>query len=77
MPDSLCPLLKFPVMKEISSGDVMCSMATIVNNTVLSNLKVFESKFLNLSAQEKQFVIVLIILISGVQHNVLIMHSVQ
>ena len=50
---SLCPLFKFPVMKEVSSGDVMCSMATIVNNTVLHNLKVDESKFLNLSAQEK------------------------
>jgi len=53
MTGSLCPLFKFPVMKEISSGDVMCSMATIVNNTVLHNLKVDESKFLNLSAQEK------------------------
>ena len=53
MTGSLCPLFKFPVMKERSSGDVMCSMTTIVINTVLHNLKVVESKFLKLLAQEK------------------------
>lgn len=47
---------KLTVIRWISSRELTYSMATIVNNTVLSILKALREYILKVSSQEKNFV---------------------